>query len=55
MTILDLALMYNIHKICINGQIKDVRQFDKNPFNVIPQKWEIMKKSIYNEPILFCW
>ena len=28
---------------------------DKKPFEVIPERVEVMKNSIYNEPILFCY
>lgn len=54
-TIMQLAKENQINKICINGQVKDIRQLDKTPFNVIPKKYETMENTIYNEGMIFCW
>ena len=54
-TIIQIATEKHINKVCINGNIKDIRQLDKKPFEVIPERVEVMKNSIYNEPILFCY
>lgn len=44
-----------IKKVRIDGSIKDIWQLDKTHFKMIPKRWEIMKNTIYNESILFCW
>lgn len=54
-TILQIAMEKHINKVCINGMVKDIRQLDKNPFTVIPERAEVIENSIYNEPILFCY
>ena len=54
-TILELAKENNINKVCIDGNICDIRQLDKQPFNVVPRKTDIMKNTIFNEPMLFAW
>ena len=54
-TIIQIATEKHINKVCIEGMVKDVRQLDKKPFEVIPERVEVMKNSIYNEPILFCY
>lgn len=54
-TIGQIATKKHINKVCINGNIKDIRQLDKNPFDVIPERVEVMENTIYNEPILFCY
>lgn len=55
MTILEIAIENGINKVCINGEVKDIRQLDKSPFKIIPERYEIMKNTIYNEPMLFCY
>lgn len=52
---MQLAKENRVNKVCINGYVKDIRQFDKTPFNIIPNRYEIVKNTIYNEGILFCW
>ena len=54
-TILELAKENNINKVCIDCDICDIRQLDKQPFKVVPKKTDIMKNTIFNEPILFAW
>ena len=54
-TILELAKENNINKVCIDGDICDIRQLNKQPFKVVPIKTDIMKNTIFNEPILFTW
>ena len=54
-TILDLAKENNINKVCIDGDICDIRQLNKQPFKVVPRKTNIMKNTIFNEPMLFAW
>ena len=54
-TIIQIATEKHINKVCINGMVKDIRQLDKKPFEAIPERVEVMEKSIYNEPILFCY
>lgn len=54
-TIMQIATEKGINKVCINGIVKDVRQLDKEPFNAIPERVEVMENSIYNEPMLFCY
>ena len=54
-TIIQIATEKHINKVCINGMVKDIRQLDKKPFEAIPKRVEVMKNSIYNEPILFCY
>ena len=54
-TIMQIATEKHIHKVCIDGMVKDIRQLDKKPFEAIPERVEVMKNSIYNEPILFCY
>ena len=54
-TIMQIATEKHINKVCIDGMVKDIRQLDKKPFEVIPERVEVMEKSIYNEPILFCY
>ena len=54
-TIIQIATEKHINKVCINGNLKDIRQLDKKPFEVIPKRAEVMENSIYNEPILFCY
>lgn len=54
-TIMQMATENRINKVCINGIVKDIRQFDKSPFKEIPERAEVMKNSIYNESMLFCW
>lgn len=52
---MQLAKENQINKVCINGQVKDVRRLDKTPFNVIPKKYEFIENTIYNEIMIFCW
>ena len=52
---MQIAMEKHINKVCIDGNLKDIRQLDKKPFDVIPERVEVMKNSIYNEPILFCY
>ena len=52
-TILDLAKENNINKVCIDGKICDIRQLNKQPFKVVPRETDIMKNTIFNEPMLF--
>ena len=54
-TILELAKENNINKVCIDGVICDIRQLYKQPFKFVPRKTEIMKNTIFNEPMLFVW
>ena len=54
-TIMQIATEKHINKVCIDGMVKDIRQLDKKPFEAIPERVEVMKNSIYNEPILFCY
>ena len=54
-TILEIAKEYNINKICIDCVIYDIRQLDKQLFKVVPRKTDIMKNTIFNEPMLFVW
>lgn len=54
-TIMQIATEKHINKVYIDGMIKDIRQLDKKPFEVIPERVEVMENSIYNEPILFCY
>lgn len=54
-TIMQIATEKEINKVCINGMVKDVRQLDKESFNAIPERVEVMENSIYNEPMLFCY
>ena len=54
-TIVKIATEKHINKICINGKLMDIRQMDKTPFYIIPEHYEIMKDSIFNEPMLFCY
>lgn len=54
-TIMQIATKKHINKVCINGNIMDIRQLDKKPFEVIPERVEVMKNTIYNESILFCY
>ena len=54
-TILELAKENNINKVCIDGDICDIRQLNQQPFKVVPKKTDIMKNTIFNEPMLFAW
>ena len=54
-TIMQIATEKHINKVCIDGMVKDIRQLNKKPFEVIPERVEVMENSIYNEPILFCY
>ena len=54
-TIMQIATEKGINKVCIDGMVNDVRQLDKEPFNVIPEQVEVLENSIYNEPMLFCY
>ena len=54
-TILELAKENNINKVCIDGVIYDIRQLNKQPFKVVPRETDIMKNTIFNEPMLFAW
>ena len=51
-TIMQIATEKHINKVCIDGMIKDIRQLDKKPFQIIPERVEAMKNSIYYEPTL---
>lgn len=53
-TISEIATENHINKICIDGYVKDFRQLDKSPFEVVPDNYYIMENTIYNEPMLFC-
>ena len=52
-TILDLAKENNINKVCIDGLIYDIRQVNKQLFNIVPLKIDILNNTIFNEPILY--
>ena len=52
---MQIATEKHINKVCIDGMVKDIRQLNKKPFEAIPESVEVMKKSIYNETILFCY
>lgn len=54
-TIMQIATEKHINKVCINGDLKDIRQLDKTPFDIIPDHYEVMKDTIFNEPMLFCY
>ena len=54
-TILKLAKENNINKVCIDGKVYDIRQLNKQPFKVAPIKIDIMKNTIFYEPMLFAW
>ena len=54
-TIMQIATEKGINKVCINGIVQDIRQLDKKPFEVIPERIEVMENSIYNEPMLLEW
>ena len=54
-TILELAKENNIYKVCIDGSISDIRQPNKQLFEVVPRKIDIIKNTIFNEPMLFVW
>ena len=54
-TIMQIATEKGINKVGINGMVKDIRQLDKEPFNAIPERVEVLENSIYNEPMLFCY
>ena len=54
-TILELAKENNINKVCIDGEVCDIRQLNKQPFKIAPIKTDIMKNTIFNEPMLFAW
>ena len=54
-TILELAEENNINKVCIDGNICDIRQLNKQPFKVVPKKTDIMKNTIFYESMLFAW
>ena len=54
-TILELAKENNINKVCIDGEICDIRQLNKQPFKIAPIKTDIMKNTIFYEPMLFAW
>ena len=54
-TILELSKENNINKVCIDGYICDIRQLNKQLFNVVPIKTDIMKNTIFNESMLFAW
>ena len=54
-TILELAKENNINKVCIDGEVCDIRQLNKQPFKIVPIKTDIMKNTIFYEPMLFAW
>ena len=54
-TILELSKENHINKVCIDGEICDIRQLNKQPFKVVPRETDIMKNTIFNEPMLFAW
>ena len=54
-TIMQITTEKHINKVCVNGNIMDIRQLNKKPFEAIPERVEVMENSIYNEPILFCY
>ena len=54
-TILELAKENNINKVCIDGEVCDIRQLNKQPFKIAPIKTDIMKNTIFYEPMLFAW
>ena len=43
-TIMQIATEKHINKVCIDGMVKDIRQLDKKPFEVVPERVEVMKK-----------
>ena len=54
-TILELAKENNINKVCIDGEICDIRRLNKQSFKIAPIKTDIMKNTIFYEPMLFAW
>lgn len=54
-TIIEIATEKHINKICINGKLMDIRQMDKTPFYIIPERYDIMKDTIFNEAMLLCY
>ena len=52
---MQIATEKHINKVCIDGMVKDIRQLDKKPFEVIPEHVEVVENTIYNEAILFCY
>ena len=54
-TILELPKEHNINQVCIDGDICDIRQLNQQPFKVVPRETDIMKNTIFNEPMLFAW
>ena len=54
-TIMQIATEKHINKVCINGELKDIRQLDKTLFEIIPKRYEVINDSIFNEPMLFCY
>ena len=53
--ILTIANELKVNKVCVNGHLKDIRQYNKIPFMVIPSKFDIQKETIFYEPILYCY
>ena len=54
-TIFEIAKENNINKVCIDGNICDIRQVDKQPFKAVPIRIDIMNNTIFNEPMLFAY
>lgn len=52
-TVMEIAKSERINKVCIDGYVGDIRQYDKTPFNKRVKNYEIID-SIYNEKMLIC-
>lgn len=54
-TILELAKENNINKVCIDGVVYDIRQVNKQLFNLVPLEIDILNSTIFNEAMLFVY
>lgn len=52
-TVMEIAKSERINKVCVDGHIGDIRQYDKTPFDKSVKSYEIID-SIYNEKMLIC-
>lgn len=52
-TVMEVAKSERINKICVDGHVGDIRQYDKTPFDKSVNSYEIID-SIYNEKMLIC-
>ena len=50
---MEVAKSERINKICVDGHVGDIRQYDKTPFNKKVKNYEVID-SIYNEKMLIC-